>query len=250
MNNNRTVNSSKIHSWEANGHVWKCFGQLKSFKSDLHTICPGNEVTHNHFLKVLGDVGFDIVLRSLSCHFGLKEIGIVTCNMLAISQCQGYKLHKDIRDCGGMGFLVLILVILVEHSKPELILADDKHESCPELTAAWKYELDKAIVLGEGAFHCTSPTHFQRFTRPPNQNEVRFMVAVILAEWCSTTWSMNNFKNNFAQFPGCFPPPNINKNWIAKQRGKHYSKRRGKHAVRLPKCGETKTNGTVLEFNG
>jgi hypothetical protein len=123
---------------------------------NVHYISSWNEAARVHFLRFLGQAGFDSVLDAIGNKFGLKHLTCWHPAFIGVNDCDNSVMHADVHSTGNKGFIILYPYVLVEGSKPEL----DVQARDANIVVAVKYEPDVAIVLGDYGYHRTSPVDY------------------------------------------------------------------------------------------
>jgi len=179
------TNALGQHEWFAyesrniTGEEW----YAQRFQSDLwafnaHFISPWNEAARIHFLRFLGQVGFDTLLDAIGTKFGLKHLTCWHPAFIGLNDCDNSVMHADIHSTGNKGFNILYPHVLVEGSKPELdIQARDAN-----IVVAAKYEPDVAFVLGDDGYHRTSPVDYSE----------KGGIRLVVSNYCSEIDETNN----------------------------------------------------------
>lgn len=146
-------------------------GEYKQF--DMLFLIPKDEDSHNEFLKALSAAGFDEVISAMARRFDWDAAVCVHVSLLALTHGEGGAKHADYMDTGGnKAFNILIPLILVEGSPPELYV-----DSNDALRGPLKYQMHEGVMVGEDAYHATRPTDYRSEKR-----EFRFFAGVYVAD--------------------------------------------------------------------
>lgn len=129
------------------------------YHSNMVWVGPGDEEAHNDFLQVLGKGGFDLVLEGLAHAFELKTLTVVQVTFLAVTSCMGLFYHWEFLDTGGKAFNIIVPLISVDGTDPELAIQDDTNFT---RKGGYKYKDGEAIVFGDNAIHGTNMVDYEK----------------------------------------------------------------------------------------
>jgi len=151
------------------------------WNSDMHWISPANAEAHDDYLRVLGEAGFDEILDIIGKNFAWEGLVCFHVTFIGVSQCEDGYVHYDFHDTGGKGFNIIMPLILVNGSKPELDMHSDDGES---FVGSYKYRHNIAPLMGDNAFHATSAINYT------SAKEFRMAATVYVAD--VHEWNVNN----------------------------------------------------------
>lgn len=145
------------------------------WSSNLHWLSPGNELSHNQYLDVLLSAGFDSILQSIGETMGAEGLVAYQLTFIGVNSCQKGNFHTDFARVGGKAYNVIIPLILVEDSEPELgiqVTSDTGDLRIGRL----KYEYEVAAMIGDHLEHATSAANYE------NSGEFRMAATVYIAD--------------------------------------------------------------------
>jgi hypothetical protein len=184
------------------------------WNSNMHWISPADAGSHEDYLRLLGESGFNELLEAVGERFGWEGLVCFHVTFIGVSECdEGYP-HYDFHDTGGKGFNMIIPLILVNDSKAEL----DVHADSGEFVATYKYRKNVASMLGDNAIHSTSSINYT------STKEFRMAATVYISDV-----HPGNVENIMSDYTQAYPPrdPKL----LLRDAGKHWVK--GKSA-KLP----------------
>jgi len=154
------LDSDEMKVFEMGSDHWNAHRPpTHTWNSNMHWVEPYDDSTNQNFLKVLGRGGFDEVLDSMGKFFDLDGIYIFSISIISVSNAYGQSyLHHDFINTGGKGFNVIIPLISVENSPPELFVQDETTDY--ETLYAIKYNDETAVVTADSFYHKTSPVDY------------------------------------------------------------------------------------------
>lgn len=184
------------------------------WNSNMHWISPANAGSHEDYLRLLGESGFEDILEIIGTAFDWDGLVCFHLTFLAVSECDDGFAHYDFHDTGGKGFNIIIPLILVNNSKPELDLYFENEQD----KATYKYRYNVASLLGDNAIHSTSSIDYTP------SSKFRMAATVYVADV-----NRDNVDNILLDYTQAYPPkdPIL----LLKEAGKHWQK--GK-AAKLP----------------
>ena len=156
-----------------NGHNWYIDRPQKHWDSDMHWVSPSDEEAHSGFLEALGGAGFDEVLRAIGERFDLDGLYIYHLTFIGVSRCNEGYIHHDFKHTDGKAFNVIVPLMLVDGSPPELILTTDDDE---DVMGLHKYRYDVGSIVGDYAMHATASCDYR------DENGMRLAATIYFAD--------------------------------------------------------------------
>ena len=153
--------------------------QRPVWKSNLHWISPLNQESHREFLQALSVGGYDRVLNAVGHHFGFDGLACYHIAFISVSHSSGGLMHYDVIETGGKSFAMIIPLMLVNGTHPELALQssveydeetdiagaeqeNNEYEGRrPPREGGLKYRYEVAAMMGDGAHHSTSSVDYR-----------------------------------------------------------------------------------------
>jgi hypothetical protein len=156
-----SLGADEDYSAEFAGLAWHVQRPPEHRNSDMHWISPIDKYTHEDYLEVLSQAGFDSVLQSIGETLGLEGLTAYHLSFIGVSHCSEGSLHQDVAESGGKVFNMIIPLISVDNSGPELNLSDVNTLGDDVIVGRLRYEEDVAIMLGNSAYHATSAVDYR-----------------------------------------------------------------------------------------
>lgn len=187
------------------------------WNSNMHWISPADAASQDDYLKALSAAGFDEVLQGIGRHFGHIE-GLVCYHLtfIAVSYCSDGYMHVDSTGTGNKAFNVIIPLMMVEESSPELQIWSD---SRPYSVHSLKYDEYTAVMLGDDAHHRTAACDYR------DVSKMRLAATVYLAD--VTEGNVESILSGYTQK---YPPRDASR--LLNQAGVHW--KRGSSTACLP----------------
>jgi len=125
--------------------------------NDVHDIGSWDEAARVSWLRFLGQNGFDTVLDGIGKYFGYKHLTCFFNFFVGLAKSSKINtMHCDMYGTGNSGFNILWPYILVNGSKPELLIQSDD----ANIVLPVHYKYDVAFALGDYAYHMTNPVDY------------------------------------------------------------------------------------------
>lgn len=194
-----------------NGLQWFVQRPATFWNSNMHWISPANADSHDDYLRLLGDAGLDHLLEVIGERFKWEGLVCFHVTFIGVSECDEGYAHYDFHETGGKGFNIIIPLILVNDSKPELdLFSGDSGDQDTEI-GYYKYKYHVASLLGDNAIHSTSAINYT------NTKEFRMAATVYVAD--VQPWNIDSILLDYTQ---AYPPkdPEL----LLKEAGKHWRK--------------------------
>lgn len=153
---------------------WSIYRPDKQWNSNMHWLSPTTSQAHEDYLKALGFAGFDTVLQAIGQE--VDHIDGLVCfrlHFIAVSHCTESYMHVDFDGEENRAFNVIIPLILVDGSSPELNVRGDNK---PYLVNELKYEENVGVILGDNAAHSTASCDYRE------KNQMRLAASVYLCD--------------------------------------------------------------------
>ena len=146
---NVTTTQEQTEQWFAQRY------ESRAWRFNIHYVAAYNEEARTSILEEYRKQGlYDTVLQSIGNTF--QHIDNMTCfhtSFMGISEADNSFTHADVYATDNKGFNIIYPIITVNDSKPELdIIGDDIN-----MVISVKYLEDMAYVIGDYAYHKTSP---------------------------------------------------------------------------------------------
>lgn len=187
--------------------LWETRRPNARYKSNMHWVSPAEEKSHRSFLRALGDSGFDQVLAGIGKFLGLTDILVYQLSLIGVSYCNGGSFpHHDFTETQGKAFNLLIPLILVQDSAPEL----DVYPQDWTFIAQYKYKYGTGVLLGDDAVHATAALDYG-----VNSGKIRISASIYMAEVRE-----DNIANIASHINQNYPP---DAEYIFGHRGEHWS---------------------------
>ena len=145
------------------------------WSSNLHWLSPGNEIAHNRYLDVLLSAGFDSILKNIGENMGADGLVAYQLTFIGVNSCQKGNFHTDFANVGGKAYNVIIPLILVKDSEPELGIQVTT-ETGDLKKGRLKYEYEVAPMVGDNLEHATSAANYE------SSGEFRMAATVYIAD--------------------------------------------------------------------
>eukprot|EP00457_Paulinella_chromatophora_P010580 gb/GEZN01010688.1/.p1 GENE.gb/GEZN01010688.1/~~gb/GEZN01010688.1/.p1 ORF type:complete len:370 (+),score=38.84 gb/GEZN01010688.1/:38-1147(+) len=187
------------------------FAQRPSAKwsSNMHWISPADEKTHLEYLRLLGRAGFDTVLQGLvDFDDNIKQLAAYQLTFIVVSKATEPFFHKDMKETRNKTFNVIIPIVNVPNSEPELLLKEDYRDGIP--IGLFKYTNGQtAAAVGDYAYHSTSPVDYP-------DGEMRISSTVYISD--IELDSVQHLRYSLTQM---YPADSHFQEWVLKQAGAH-----------------------------
>jgi len=137
---------------------WYAIRPEKHWNSNMYWVEPMDDNAQEDFLSALAEAGFDAVLDAVGRYYALETMTCYSLSFVAVTHATDESfLHFDFQDTGGKGFNIIVPLILVPGSVPELEMqdVDGNLQQIP-------YEYNVAVVVGDDNHHRTSPVDYQQ----------------------------------------------------------------------------------------
>jgi hypothetical protein len=203
--------------WTNKGITWGISRPEKHWFSNMHWLEPYDPDAERSMLTALGDSGFDEVFDAIGEFFDLETLTGHSLSFVAVTHAtQKSYLHHDFTETGGKGFNIIVPLLVVDGSPPELEVADEDG-----VLYALPYDYHSAAVVGDDALHRTSAVDYR--DRPGQMR----MAATI---YCG---DIN--EENVEQFMKEYTPhvPELTEDELLEKRGLHWG-----NGARLPRTNE------------
>jgi hypothetical protein len=174
---------------------WSIYRPDKHWNSNMHWLSPTTSQAHEDYLKVLGFAEFDTVLQGIGQE--VDHIDGLVCFRLffiAVSHCTEGYMHVDFDGEENKAFNVIIPLILVDESSPELNIRGDNK---PYLVNKFKYEENVGVILGDNAAHSTASCDYR------GKNQMRLAASVYLCDVNILHTFTQGFNNTSKQESAC-----------------------------------------------
>lgn len=169
------------------------FQRPKSYwTSNMHWLSPADEAAHYDFLDVLSRAGFDEILEVIGNFFRLDGLVCYHATFIAVSHCSKGYVHYDFTRTGGKAFNIVIPLILVDETSPELEIRDGGDFN---KAGRYRYVYDVAAILGDDAYHGTAPGDYRLLQK------MRLAATIYVAD--VNEYNAEGILNDFTQ---AFPP--------------------------------------------
>ena len=143
-------------------YSWYAQGLEAKWRSNIHWISPGNERTHEKFLRVLGSGSFDTVLDGIGRALDLDSLVVYQISFFAASHGAVGSRHYDSINTGGKAMGIIIPLLLEDDATPELTLWDDRTNEKGVL----KYKYEHGVIMGDKASHSTAESDYRNLKDP------------------------------------------------------------------------------------
>jgi hypothetical protein len=200
---------------EQQGVSWYVQRPEKRFKSNMHWISPGDEGAQTKYLEALGSGGFDKFLKSLGNSLGMDGLVCYHLTFIGVTYSRRSFVHYDFKKTDGKAFNVIIPLILVNETEPEL----DVRSSDGNILAGYRYRYGEASVLGDNAYHGTAAVNYL------GTGQMRMGATVYIADV-----NADNVDGILADYTQAYPPRSATR--LLSQAGIHW--KRDDPSKRLP----------------
>ncbi|KAL7543208.1 hypothetical protein ACHAXR_012506 [Thalassiosira sp. AJA248-18] len=126
----------------------------------MHWISPADEKTHEDYLHVLAEGGFDDVLDGIGKSLGLDGLVAYHLTFIGVSTSERGFSHHDTTGTDGGVYNIIIPLLLEDGVPPELILWDDEDDE----RGGYKYQLGVGAMMGDDAVHGTYECDYRNLT--------------------------------------------------------------------------------------
>ena len=145
---------------------------FKGVDGNMHWITPANYLTHMDIIRHLSFGGLGDTLQMIGNYFpNLEELTCYQIAFIGVSEYKELRVHRDLHGITDYGWNILIPIILVDESPPELMIYSDNRKKQHEV----KYKLGEAVLLGSEALHSTNPVRYI-------DGKFRLMLSVFVAQ--------------------------------------------------------------------
>ena len=158
------------------GYNWQVY-RPEGWNSDMHWISPVGGPTHDAYLRLLSEAGMDAVLAAIGNRFGFEKLVAYHLSFMAVTHrdASGF-MHVDVMNVGGKAFNMIIPLILVEDSPPELELQDEDERT---KIGRYKYRTNVAAMVGDSTQHSTGICDYRTDGTTPR---IRVAASMYIAE--------------------------------------------------------------------
>jgi hypothetical protein len=101
------------------GNEWYVQRPDNWWKSNMHWISPGGPGAQDSYLEVLGESGFDDVLKAIDENLGLDGLVCYHLTFIGVSYSQKSYIHYDFSEVDGKAYNVIIPLLLANETLPE-----------------------------------------------------------------------------------------------------------------------------------
>jgi hypothetical protein len=151
-------------------------GEFNQF--DMLFMVPTDEAAHTDFLKAMAEyTDFNSVLAAIGKHFGWDGAVVTHISLLALSSGDHAESHADFYDTGGKAFNMLIPMILVDGSEPELLV-----DGADQIRGQLKYQEHESVMVGDNAYHATKSIDYREL----EGKQFRFFCGIYIADVSET----------------------------------------------------------------
>jgi hypothetical protein len=175
------------------GHNWYIQRPPKHFDSNMHWMSPADANAHEDLLNHLFEGGFEGVMKSIGEHFELEGLVVYHLSFVAVSHCVRGYVRNNFSGAGGDAFNVIIPLITVNGTGPELGIEDTHGQ-----TGGYRYAWDEAPVIGDGARHATGWVDYRK------NNEYRLAASIYVADV-----NEQNVGSLLKDFTQVYPPKSV-----------------------------------------
>eukprot|EP00547_Thalassionema_nitzschioides_P011831 CAMPEP_0194261284 /NCGR_PEP_ID=MMETSP0158-20130606/45946_1 /TAXON_ID=33649 /ORGANISM="Thalassionema nitzschioides, Strain L26-B" /LENGTH=920 /DNA_ID=CAMNT_0039001401 /DNA_START=2058 /DNA_END=4820 /DNA_ORIENTATION=- len=148
--------------------------QRPHWNSNMHWVIPADETARQAYLRQLGKVGFDAVLKSFGTGQGLDKLTCFHNTLLGISQADDSNMHADFYETQRKSFDFLTPIIMSNNTfDPEFHLQSRDGNVIVNV----KYQYGTAIVMGDWTMHKSAPVNYYA--------EERGDIRVVCSIYCS-----------------------------------------------------------------
>lgn len=174
---------------------WSIHRPDKHWHSNMHWLSPADLTTHEDYLDALSKAGFDEVLECIGDKFDHID-GLVCFQLtfIAVSHCTEGFMHVDFDETQNRAFNVIIPLMLVDGSAPELSIQSDFK---PHVVNELRYEENIGVMFGDMASHKTAACDYRV------ENKMRLAATVYLCDV-----NDENVSNILHAFTQQYPPKN------------------------------------------
>lgn len=155
------------------GHKWYISRPPKKWHSNSHWLNPMDEEAQDHFLRMLGDGGFDLVLDAIGKHYGLDGLVCYSVGFFVVNHSDNGYMHHDFKNVNGKAFNLLLPVELVEDKVSNLSVESVDYTN---VTVQVGYEPHVAVGVGDETRHAAGDCDFR------DSGGKRVMVTIYLAD--------------------------------------------------------------------
>lgn len=150
----RVLGSNEWFQFDGDGGKWT-FSNYAG--NDVYDIGPWDEASRVSWLRFLGQNDFDTVLDGIGRYFGFEHLTCYFNFFVGLAKSgKTNTMHADLYGTGNAGFNILWPLLLVNGSKPELMIQSDD----ANIVIPVNYEYDTAIALGDYGYHMTNPINY------------------------------------------------------------------------------------------
>jgi hypothetical protein len=203
---------------EQQGVSWYVQRPNKRFKSNMHWISPGDEGAQTKYLEALGAGGFDKFLKSLGNYLGMDGLVCYHLTFIGVTYSRRSFVHYDFKKTDAKAFNVIIPLILVNDTNPEL----DVRSTDGNILAGYQYQHGEGSVIGDNAYHGTAAVNYV------GTGQMRMGATVYIADV-----NAGNVDGILADYTQAYPPRNATR--LLSRAGIHW--KRDDPSKRLPTFG-------------
>jgi hypothetical protein len=213
--------------FDLDGHSWYLQRPGPEWRSNLHWLSPGGPEAQEDYLQALGAAGFDEMLEGVGKYLDMSGLVAFHVTFIAVSRATRGYLHHDVLQTSAKTYNVIIPLMLVNETGPELDLQtgasfDEDFAEVDHIVGRYRYEYEVASMLGDGAVHATSAVDYRK------SKEMRMAATVYIAD--VNERNVNGILNEYTQ---SYPPRE--RDLLLGWAGRHWNK--DDPAAKLPKPG-------------
>ena len=175
---------------EFKGLNWYVQRPPMHWDSNMHWISPGDENTHEAFLQQMFSGGFYGMLESIGEYFQLRGLVAYHLAFMGVSHCVRGYVHHDFAGTNGKAFNIIIPLITVDGTGPELEIED-----VDDQFGGYRYVYDEASIVGDAARHATGRVDYR------HQGKYRLAVSIYIADV-----DEYNARQIMREFTQAYPP--------------------------------------------
>lgn len=142
-------------------HKWYLQRPGKQWRANMHWISPGDELATQDWLEMLSEAGFDEMLKGIGKALNMTGLVAFHGTFMGASVSTKHYLHFDVLNSTAKHFNIIIPLQSAEHTGPELDIKDANVTGGQVKSGRYRYEKDVAIMLGDKAYHGTSPVDYR-----------------------------------------------------------------------------------------
>eukprot|EP00978_Attheya_sp_CCMP212_P025674 scaffold83052_cov59-Attheya_sp.AAC.1 len=198
------------------GQNWHLQRPRSDWGANMQWFWPGDEAAHNHYLQALSLAGVDGILKDIGEYLGMEGIFVFHLEFMGVSHATHGTLHTDMEDTANKTFNIIIPLITMNNTSPELDVAESDDS---QGAGRYKYEYNVGVMLGDESFHGTAAVD--------NRDEIRLMACIYLADVTEENASNVKYKLDLYEWPP------FGGSFMKKWAGRHW--KHNDPTVQLPK---------------